>query len=706
MKTVSKQQLVRIGIDIGGTFTDFVVYDSSLNKLHSFKIPSTPQDPSSAVLLGLNEILNRLNLCAVGANYYVVHGSTIATNALLERKGAVTALVTTGGFKDVIQIGRQIRPSLYDFDFDIPSPLVPDQLRMEVNERVAPQGNVIQPIDISQIDELISVLHSLNVESIAVCLLFSFANPIHEQAITKRLRNEGNAPASSTAFFVSPSYEVLPEYREYERTSTTVVNAYVSPILERYLSRLESKLPVAVGAESPESVRLRVMQSNGGNISIQDARRYGVRCVLSGPAGGVTAAHFVAHNYIIHDDGNYSKPKKLSQEKIITFDMGGTSTDVALIEGEPTITTESTLAGFPIGIPVLDIHTIGAGGGSIARVDPGGALRVGPQSAGADPGPACYGYGAFPTVTDANLVLGRMVEEEFLGGRKKLEKARSVHVLAQLGSAMGLDPYEAALGVIEVANTHMERALRIISVERGHDPREFTLLSFGGAGGLHATDLARRLSIPYVIIPCMAATLSAFGMLVADVIKDYSQTIMLTGDAPSNKVIQALENLVQRGIPEVLSEGVLEDQITIKRFVDVRYRGQSYELTVPFTESIVQDFHQAHLQWYGYNRPGAAIEIVNVRVRLTGHLTSPSITAQPKKESSERDAFMQTRPVIVGPDDVWQDVRFYRGEKLSPGNQVSGPAIVVRDDTTIYLGSADSAVVDGYLNLIVKIGYI
>lgn len=703
MVTTDTQHVIRIGIDIGGTFTDFVVFDSKSGKLHSYKTTTTPENPSNAVLNGLKEIQKKFDFGTGQAQFFVMHGSTIATNALLERKGAVTALITTKGFKDVIQIGRQNRPSLYEFDFDPALPLIPDQLRFEVDERVDSKGNIIKPLNCSHLDSLISILKSLKVESVAVCLLFSFTNSTHEKAISKQLLEKAESAPSNCSFFVSPSFEVLPEYREYERTSTTVINAYVSPIMERYLSRLDRSVPQVVGVRSSGAVRLRVMQSNGGIISIKEAQRFGVRCILSGPAGGVTAAQFIAKNLLDRVDGVDSGSKG-SNKKIITFDMGGTSTDVALIDGSPILTTESTIAGYPIGIPVLDIQTIGAGGGSIARLDAGGALRVGPQSAGADPGPACYGLGNLPTVTDAHLVLGRMMEGEFLGGRKKLDKSRSIQALSKLGNALGLSPTQTALGVIEVANIHMERALRIISVERGHDPRDFVLLSFGGAGGLHAADLARRLSIPNVIISPMAATLSAFGMLVADVIKDYSQTVMLPGDTPSSRIIEALENLVQRGIPEVLAEGVLREQISIERSLDMRYQGQSYELSIPFTESIVDRFHQIHRQWYGYDRPNAAIEIVNVRVRFIGYLTPPTFLRQPVKGSNPQQAFMRTQPVIIGTDDKWQDIRFYQGEKLSPGDQLSGPAIVAREDTSVYLSPVDSAMVDGFFNLVVKVG--
>ena len=417
---------LRIGIDIGGTFTDFVIHDPAAGTIRTFKLLSTPADPAMAVLEGLRQIQEQ----AASPDLSIIHGSTVATNALLERKGAAIALVTTRGFGDVLQIGRQNRPFLYDLFADPLPSLVPAGLRFEVDERVDHEGQVLKELDVREVDEVVKQVMYTGVKSVAVCLLFSFLHPEHEQRIAEKLRAEGS--------LVSCSSEILPEYREYERMSTTAVNAYVSPILEGYLGRLEAELPAGM--------RLRVMQSNGGAISLEEARRFGVRCILSGPAGGVVGCEHVARHAISGD----------SAAQVITFDMGGTSTDVSLIDGKPLITTEARVSGCPIGNPMLDIHTIGAGGGSIARVDAGGALRVGPESAGATPGPACYGRGGdMPTVTDANLVTGRLQAEYFLGGQMPLEPARAQAALARLGTQLGLSPVQAALGVIQVANAHM-----------------------------------------------------------------------------------------------------------------------------------------------------------------------------------------------------------------------------------------------------------
>jgi N-methylhydantoinase A len=624
-----------------------------------------------AVLQGLKKIFAEQGTqCAT-----VTHGSTVATNALLERKGARAALVTTRGFRDVLQIGRQNRPALYDLFADPPPTLIPSELRFEIDERVTHTGEILQVIDPGQVAALIPALKAHNVSAVAVCLLFSFLRPEHEQAIAAELRSVG--------FLVSLSSEILPEYREYERTSTTAVNAYVSPVLDKYLLHLEKAL-------HPQT-RLRIMQSNGGNISPAEARQFGVRCILSGPAGGVVGCEYV---------GKLTSPA--GGFRLIGFDMGGTSTDVSLIDGKSQITTEAVVSGCPIHIPLLDIHTIGAGGGSIAQVDAGGALRAGPESAGADPGPACYGRGDLPTVTDANLVLGRLSAELFLGGQMPLDASRAHGVLAKLGSELNLNTEQAALGVVAVANAHMERALRVISVERGHDPRRFTLLSFGGAGGLHAADLARGLGIPRVLVPPLASTLSAFGMLAADVIKDYTRTVMLTGSTPVPDLSAQLEALAERGQRELLAESVPADCIRIERFLDIRYRGQSYELIVPFSNTVYSDFHRMHEHQYGYANNNAPVEVVNLRVRAVGQGTPPPLSPRPVQGPDPAVAYLESRRVVFAGGPL--EPPFYRAESLEPGNRIQGPAVVVRSDTTILIGPTDRAEVDEFDNLIIEVG--
>ena len=494
---------IRVGIDTGGTFTDFVVAKGS--RITSFKAPSTPHNPARAILDGLARII------AETASHpsEIVHGTTVATNALLERKGARTALITTEGFEDVIEIGRQARPEIYNLMVTRPAPIVPRELRFGVVERTGPDGSIITQLDETGLEETINRIRKpeLGIESVAVCLLFSFANPAHEELIARALESLGKP--------VSLSHKILPEYREYERTSTVVINAYLVPIMSRYLRSLSE----ALGAGGRGRPRLRVMQSNGGSVSAATAASEPVRAILSGPAGGVVGALRVCGAAGIRD--------------IITFDMGGTSTDVALCSGEARTTNEALIAGLPVAVPIIDIHTVGAGGGSIARVDEAGALRVGPESAGADPGPACYGRGEEVTVTDANLVLGRFGGADLLGGDMRLDTERARAALTKLAAEMSrysekrVTPERAALGVIRVANANMESALRVVSVERGRDPRLFTLVSFGGAGGLHVCELAAALRIPRIIVPNSPGTLSALGVLLGDVVKDHSRTVMM-----------------------------------------------------------------------------------------------------------------------------------------------------------------------------------
>lgn len=687
---------IRIGIDIGGTFTDFAVLNGFSRELYTFKIPSTPDNPAQAVLAGLLQVLGQLNhTCSCTLN--ITHGSTVATNALLERRGAATALLTTKGFRDVLQIGRQNRPSLYDLNADPPPVLVPGNLRYEVNERVDYQGEILTPLDIHELDEILPSLQKEGIESVAVCLLFSFLSPVHERKCAEYLRQAG--------FSVSVSSEILPEYREYERTSTTVINAYVSPILKRYLSDLEKMVALKANSSPVPAnhIHIRVMQSNGGVISVSEAQRKGVRCILSGPAGGVIGAQIVARQQADSESDNL---------QLITFDMGGTSTDVSLIDGAPRIASDMMIGGCPIGIPMLDIHTIGAGGGSIASVDLGGALRVGPQSAGADPGPACYGKSgvetSLPTVTDANLLLGRLSSEHFLGGQMQVYPERSLQSITRLADKLGLTPVETALGIIDVVNAHMERALRVISIERGIDPRRYTLLSFGGAGGLHAAELASRLGINRVLIPRRASTLSAYGMLAADVVKDYSQTMMLRESVPQEQLVELYQPLLARAITEMGEEGFSQGELSFEYSVDLRYAGQSYELSVPLSSAYWEDFHQLHQKEYGYQRDDIPVEVVNIKLRAIGrtHLTSPTFLDHTGLRSS-KGAYWFERSVHTR--NGLEKLPFYNGEALRLGEGLEGPAVVLCSDTTLLVdcgfclsvgGSGDFKMINGYANIL------
>ncbi len=671
-KSQRDQQRLVLGIDIGGTFSDFVVYSSSDQTLQRFKILSTPSDPAEAVLQGLVKVPQ-------AASRHIVHGSTVATNALLERKGARTAFITTKGFRDVLAIGRQDRPELYDLFPSMLPPLVPPEWCFEITERIDYKGNIVRPLQKKELEAIIERLIIEQIQSVAVAFLFSFVNPTHEQWVTDRLRAEG--------FFVTASSEILPEFREYERSSTTVVNAYVSPVLDAYLGRLEQEMG---------PTEFHILQSNGGRLSVAQARGHGVRSILSGPAGGVVGARYLAG--------------LAGFNRILTFDMGGTSTDVSLVYDEIPVTSESAIGGCPIRVPVIDIHTVGSGGGSLATVDAGGNLRVGPQSAGADPGPICYGRGGrIPTVTDAHVMVGRLPTDGFLGGSMSLdcEAARQIFdefsCQVTLPSLFGLKiRHSLALGIIEIANAHMERALRVISVERGKDPREAVLVSFGGAGGLHACDLARALGVPQVLISPIAATLSALGMLAADVQLDYVHTVMLPNETPFEMIEQQTIDMVRQGEKDLQREGVALEQGVITRTVDVRYVGQTFDLNVPLTPQFRENFDRTHQEHYGYSQPDCSIEIVNVRVCAIGRICPPSFPHQSLGSADPSAAHWEERSVVVG--QGLQPIPHFWGNRLRPGHEVSGPAILVLEDTTVYLGPHDLARIDGYSNIIIEVG--
>lgn len=655
--------MLRAGVDTGGTFTDLVVADGKT--LRVVKVLSTPWDPAEAVIASLAE-----GRVPKGRSVVVVHGTTVATNTLLTRTGARTALVTTAGFEDVLVLGRQARPSLYDLFQTLPEPLVTDKLRLGIPTRTRPDGKVLALPQKKDIDALLAKLRAARPESIALCLLFSYANPAAERKIARALHTLG-VP-------LSVSSDLLPEYREYERTSTTCVNAYVLPRMSTYLDRLDR----AAGR------RLRVMQSSGGSLSARAASSEPVRTVLSGPAGGVVGARAVA--------------RRAGFEKIITFDMGGTSTDVCLVDGAVRTTSEAVVAGCPIRVPVIDIHTVGAGGGSIAWVDPGGLLRVGPQSAGADPGPACYGKGGSLTVTDANLFLGRLHAETPLAGRLRMKPARVKRPLASLARKLGLRAEGAAEGVLAIANATMEKALRVISMERGHDPREFALVAFGGAGPMHAADLARTLQIPTVIVPQMAGVLSALGLLFADVAKDYSRTLLVRADDAGWKVAKGVfDDLARRARRQMRAEGVRPDDLLIERSLDLRYAGQSYELTVPATPRFVDRFHRLHAKRYGHADRAHVVELVNVRLRAIGREPRPPLPrAAAMRRGDARDARLGLQTMIFGGERCRGQV--LDRARLTPGVRFRGPAIVVESSATTVVPPDFRAGVDRHGNLVLS----
>jgi N-methylhydantoinase A len=634
-----------IAVDTGGTFTDVVCWTG--RDVRIVKVASTPDDPARAVLGGIAAVLEGAEANVRSAAFTLVHGSTVATNALLERKGARVGLVTNAGFEDILEIGRQNRPQLYALVGHRPPPLVPRADRHGVRGRLGPDGGELEPLDDDELAGLAERLHGI--QSAAVCLLHSYADPRHEQRIARALAVLG-VP-------LSVSSELLPEYREYERTATTVVNAYVAPLMDRYLGRLEAES----GAR-----RVRVMGSGGGAVPVARARREAAHTVLSGPAGGVAGALAVA--------------RRAGIEQILTFDMGGTSTDVSLCPGRPLHTRELTVSGVPVALPVLDIHTVGAGGGSIARVDAGGALRVGPESAGAAPGPICYGRGGTAvTVTDAHVHIGRLPVTAWPHGA--LDRYALTGPLEELARRAGVSADEAAAGIVAVANAAMEGALRVISVERGYDPADFTLLCFGGAAGLHAVELAARLGVAGILVPPDPGVLSAYGMLVAPLRKEASRTVLLRGrtadEVPLAGTFAALEATALAAMAE---EDVPPADVVLTRRIDARYRGQSYELTVP-AGSWIDAFHDAHERRYGHALRGGVVEAVTLRVEALAEPTMVPPPALPDATAPAAPAGEQSVQTAAGP--VLAVV--YARTALLAGQRIEGPAIVTEYSATTWI---------------------
>ncbi|MFL5928733.1 MAG: hydantoinase/oxoprolinase family protein [Gaiellaceae bacterium] len=652
MRASSQVPDVRIGVDVGGTFTDLVALVDG--ELCVAKVPSTTADQSEGVMTAIAS--TGVDVARVDA---IAHGTTVATNALLERRGARTALVTTDGFRDVIEIGRQTRASLYDLTRRPPEPLVPRELRFTIRERVDPTGEAA-PLDEASVRAAVEELRRAEVESVAVCFLFSFLDPAHERRAGELLRS------SLPGVRISLSSDVLPEFREYERFSTTAADAYLAPRLDGYLERLAKRLR---GAGLPAPL---VMQSSGGVVDLEQSEARASACVLSGPAAGVVGAAYAAAASGFHD--------------LLTFDMGGTSTDVALVvDGEAQTTTTSIVAGVPIRHAMVDVHTVSAGGGSIAWADSGGALRVGPRSAGARPGPAAYGLGGRDaTVTDAELHLGYLADGARLGGEIALQQTLAAAALAAVGAPLGLTPLETALGVITIAEAEMGRALRVISVERGFDPRDFTLVAFGGAGGMHACRLAEELEISTVLVPRAGGVLSALGLAISDLRRDY--VAALVGDfdtlavAEINAAFEALEQqarVEQRGS-------------ALRRFADLRYRGQSFELTVAAddVDDLPARFADAHRRRYGFEMHDAGVQIVSVRVTATVRLSRPSLATPQQSETGSRS----TRSAHF--DGAWYDVDVRTPDNLGAGVVFDGPAIVEFREATCVVRPGWGARVD------------
>ncbi|MBM3812788.1 MAG: hydantoinase/oxoprolinase family protein [Acidimicrobiia bacterium] len=619
---------MRIGIDAGGTFTDFIVLHKD-GRMESFKLRSNPRAPARVILEGLAR--------AAGTKPAdVVHGSTVATNALLERKGARTALLTTKGFEDLLHIGRQNRAELYNLTPLPRRPLVPRKLCFGVPERTLYDGAIAARPDPAALSKLAQALRRARVEAVAVCLLHSYQNPQNEKEVAAALAGLG---------YLCASHQVSPEFREYERASTTLINAYVGPLMDAYLKELEN---------SRHSIS--ILQSNGGFLSAAQARRQAVRTVLSGPAGGVIGAIHLA--------------RLSGYRRILGFDMGGTSTDVSLCDGAVRETTEASVDGFPVRVPMLDIHTVGAGGGSLARVDAGGLLRVGPESAGADPGPACYGIGSQATVTDAHVVMGRITARQFLGGEMEISVDRAAKAIDAVANSLGMERMQAAEGIIRVANANMERAIRAVSIERGHDPRRFALIAFGGGGGLHACHIAAELGIRTVVVPRYAEGLSALGMLLADRVRDYSAGLL--GRAGFAKAFRELEKQARQE-----TRGA-----RIERTADLRYAGQSYELNVPWRnrEEAAAAFHKEHHRVYGYSDPARPVEVVTIRVRARVETRKPGLRPLPSPSAAKPEL----RKLYL--DGRWRQTPVFHRNQIGRAAK-QGPALILDYGSTTLVPS-------------------
>lgn len=650
-----------IGIDTGGTFTD-CVYRSG-GRLEVLKLRSTPDDPGRAILEAVARIAEQ-----TGADELEIrHGTTVATNALLERKGARVAFVTTAGFEDTLAIGRQARPDLYDWNTHRPEPLAAPECCFGVEERIGADGGVIRAMDKDTLDGLVGRIRASGAESIAVSLLFSFANAAHERAV--------GAIVQSLRLPVSLSHQVLPEFREYERAATVTLNAYLAPRMSGYIGGLQRNL-------SRRGASLSVMQSSGGILSAQAAAREPVRTILSGPAGGVAGALSVGRRARI--------------ERVLSFDMGGTSTDVALLDStrEPPVTIEGQVSGFPVRVPMLDIHTAGAGGGSLAWMDMAGALQVGPQSAGADPGPACYGRGEGATVTDANLVLGRLHPDHFLGGAMRLDAGRAYAALDRACPGRTFaNTQGVAEGIVRVANARMESALRQVSVERGHNPRSFTLVAFGGAGPLHACALASSLGIREVVVPAAPGALSALGILDADVRREFSRTVMV---APGSARIRAVfEELEAEAKAVFRSEGQVP---ALTRLADLRYEGQGFELRVEWSARVLERFHELHEKSYGYADRGRRVEVVTVRVQAVARTPRPRERAAKLIRGNGVQAGLGPHPIYE--EGRWRRGTLYDRARLHAGDRFAGPAVILELSATTYLPTGWAAELDGFANLV------
>jgi len=678
-----------IGVDVGGTFTDFSIFDTSDKRLFHFKHSSTPEDPSRAIVNGILHILESEGIRPEEIEY-LAHGTTVATNALIEKKGARLGLITTKGFKDLIEIGNQKRPSLYDLLKDKPASIIPSGLKCEVEERILHDGSVKTPLREQDVLDAIDFFKKQGVSTIAVCTLFSFINPAHEKRI-KDIINKVYPEA-----YVSISSELVSEFREYSRMSTTVLNAYLGPVMKHYVNNFEKCVKEA-GIE----VNPYVTQSNGSIISISETVECPIKTAVSGPSAGVIGATYIGSQCGI--------------DKIITFDMGGTSIDVSLIEnGKASISYERMVEGYPARIPMIDIVTVGAGGGSIAAIDEGGALKVGPRSAGAVPGPACYKRGGEkPTVTDANIVLGKLNRNRILGGRMEVDLELAKEVLrSQICDKSSLSLEDAAAGIISVVNSNMVRAVRIVSVERGYDVREFTLMAFGGAGPLHACEVSAELGIRQVLFPPSPGTLCSLGLLMADTRFDLSRSnIMIACESNIAAIDAIFKELRAEGDRLLANEGISDSDKSYIYTIDCRYERQNYEIAIEVPASgfnaealrgLIDSFNQEHNRSYGYSDPGKRVQLVNYRVGAIGSITKPDLGEYPAAENPALPEPIEVRRVRFEGHNDFIETKVYQRNEIPIGAVIQGPAIIEQMDSTSVIPPGWTALQDKYANLIVR----
>jgi N-methylhydantoinase A len=678
--------MYRIGFDVGGTFTDFTMLDEGSGSVHYFKVPSTPHDPSEAIGTGLSALIADHGIDPALVRH-LGHGTTVATNMVIERKGALTGLITTRGFRDTLEIGRQTRPHLYDYSISRPTPLVPRELRFEIAERILSDGTVEVPLDEEQVAEAARALGAAGVGAVVICFLHSYRRPEHERRAGEIVR------AILPDAYVSLSSNVLPEFREFERMSTTVLNAYMGPRMGTYLERLLGRVgDLGITGE------LNTVHSNGGLMSVPTVREIPVRTCVSGPAAGVIGAAEI---------GRFANFPNL-----VTFDVGGTSTDVSVIvDGKPLFASDRLVADYPVKTPMIDIHVIGAGGGSIAAIDDAGALKVGPRSAGAAPGPVAYARGGTePTITDANIVLGRLDPVALLEGRLPVDAAAARQAIEErIARPLGLSVEEAAHGILRIANANMSRAIRSVSTERGHDIRDFALFAYGGAGPLHACDLAQDCGIRTVLVPQEPGTLCARGILLSDINMDFVRSeLSLAGDQSWRRVCAVLGEMRDEATAWLVREGVAEEDQLLRIMVDARYDGQNFEVSVPLDdvradglEDMVQRFRRQHVQEYGYDVSDRPVEIVNCRVQAVGRVARVPVSAPVPVPGLE--PVKGRRPVYFGKETGWVETSIYRRGQLPIGRTFAGPAIIEEMSSTLIVQPGQTVTVDPVGNLIVSI---